>query len=424
MKVLLLLKQIIYNIVGYPKDEPLQSTIEALSVFEKRTKWFRCLHYGFVQSKQTKSRSNFDYISWAIRLTAVINIIRGLTLASTNNSWYHLILGDPLFGTNVLPYASLFISIWLAYIYSLFEWFRWAERSGSLFMLYDFHQCRLDNFNSLQDELTASSFATFRTLTHIISVFFSRFLVWGVFMITLLINGPLLSNPLYYHNYEFTITSSLWSISLTFPMVYLFNCSASIGCYFILISLLMLIRYKSLVKKGYIAKVTASNLNRDVSYLVNRTISLGNETDALSRSLKYLILYYIILASIVCDLGIFFGIIVPNESILIRYILCSMGFLVIALLGAALYFNGDPIQDLSKLHRYFLQILLKRRFTNFNNELFKIYEIFDRIIGPYNGVSAGDFSVITKRFFLTVLMENASMLMLFTCNVQTYMQRK
>uniref|UniRef100_T1L6I9 Gustatory receptor n=1 Tax=Tetranychus urticae TaxID=32264 RepID=T1L6I9_TETUR len=326
-KALLLLKQIIYNIVGYPKDQPLQSTIEALSVFEKRTKWFRCLNYGFVQSKQAKSSVKFDYISWAIRVTAVISIIRGLALASTNNSWYHLILGDPLFGTNVLPYASLFITIWLINIYIIFEWFRWAERSGSLFMLYDFHQCRLDNFNSLQNELTASSFATFRTLTHIISIFFSRFLVWGIFMITLLINGPLLSNPFYYHNYVFTITSSLWSISLTFPMVYLFNCISCIGGYFILISLLMLVRYKSLVKKGSIVKVTASNANVDISYLVSRTISLGNETDALSRSLKYLILHYIMFISMVGDLGIFFGIIAPTESILIRYILSSLGFL-------------------------------------------------------------------------------------------------
>lgn len=364
------MKSLKWQLIGLPDpDRPIQSTIDSLCHFERLSFIFRASRYGFNQSSQTMSNNNislfsksFDHLKVFVRLSIVVNLVRGIILSSTDDPTYHLLLGDPLLGSTNLPFATTFIMICLITAGSTRECFQFCESSGRLSSLHDLHAARNDNFQSFREELTPKAFNSFITLIHLIANFFGRFITSGVPMMLFMVNGPLIANPLYWERSDFAIISTLWTISLTFALTFVFCDAAAVTGYYILLSTIYIIRYKSLVQSCYTItqhlslpynlqhetrRPSLSIIDDEINNLIKRTTSLSNNMDSMANSIRYFTLYLIFFILAVGDLHIFFGTISPVESKLVASIISQIGFSTLGLLGATTYFSADPMNDVS-----------------------------------------------------------------------------
>uniref|UniRef100_T1KJG3 Gustatory receptor n=1 Tax=Tetranychus urticae TaxID=32264 RepID=T1KJG3_TETUR len=410
-------------IVGLPnEDDHGEETIAAFNQWCRLSRLFGSTINGYKRySSATPNRiSSFNRKNFLIRFCNIISMIRLLVLLLYENETVSIFAGDPLFRSKhrVLAMSIVFIALVIGFFSR--EIFLSLEAKSNTEIYFCF-ECFLqsNDFNHLNLQMTPSRAITHRYIVHFFSIFWTRFMCFVIPFLTILLNTTIIVNPFFYQIPSYAIFSIFWTIPFTFAFVYNIVGFASISGYVIMSGLYYLNRLKSICSIA----VHTTNKSREiedefVTSLILRFIGHSNDVEHFLNVLSFLILYYILAISFLADLLIFAGFARVHSDIIAN--MCSfLGVFIMGLLAMACYTEGS---FLTKLHLLYEKLHLISESRLKMKTKMKILEVMDRIIGPYNGVKAGDLATISKYFFVIFLLENASTLMLITVNTRSFLE--
>uniref|UniRef100_T1KSC0 Gustatory receptor n=1 Tax=Tetranychus urticae TaxID=32264 RepID=T1KSC0_TETUR len=411
-------------IVGLPnEDDPGEETILAFNQWCRLSKLFGSTMNGYKRysSATPNTISSFDRKNFLVRFCNIISMIRLLILLLNENEAVSIFAGDPGFRVKqrVLGLSIVFIGLVTGFFSREIFLSLEAKCSDEIYFCFE---CFLQSngFNHLNLEMTPSRATNHRYIVHFFSIFWTRFMCFVIPFLTILLNTSILVNPFFYQIPIYAIFSIFWTIPFTFAFVYNIVGFASISGYVIMSGLYYLNRLKSICSIA----VHTTNKSREIEdefviSLILRFIGHSNDVEHFLNVLAFLILYYILAISFLADLLIFAGFIARLHSDIIANMCSFLGVFIMGLLAMACYTEGS---FLTKLHLVYekLHLISESRFKM--KTKMKILEVMDRIIGPYNGVKAGDLATISKHFFVIFILENASTLMLITVNTRSLLE--
>ncbi|XP_025017558.1 uncharacterized protein LOC112539346 [Tetranychus urticae] len=411
-------------IVGLPNgDEHEEVTIAAFNQWCRLSRLFGSTMNGYkcYSSATPNTISSFNRKNFLIRFCNIISIIRLVILLLYENETVSIFGGDPVFRSKkrILEIFIIFIGLVIGFLAR--EIFLSLEAKLSEKMFFCF-QCFLQSngFNHLNLQMNPSRAIAFRYLVHFFSFFWTRFMCLCIPFLPILLNTTIIINPYFYQIPCYTISSILWSIPLTLAFVFNVVGFASISGYCIISGLFYLNRLESICSIAVDATAKDNEIEEQfVISLILKFISHSNNVERFLNVLAFLILYYILAVSFIANLLIFAGCIARLYSDVIADMCSFLGGTIMAVLIIACYTEGSFITKLDLFYRKLH--LISESGLEMTTKM-KILEAMDRIIGPYNGVKAGDLATISKHFFIIFLLENASFLMLITVNTRSMLE--
>uniref|UniRef100_T1JYD4 Gustatory receptor n=1 Tax=Tetranychus urticae TaxID=32264 RepID=T1JYD4_TETUR len=432
-------KTVYHAFLGIPQlNEHHDSTIYALDRFERYTIFFCTLRNGFRQyevqprqvSQSTFLRRFFGARNWSIRLASALNFFRFLSLIFIEEESTRIYLGDNVFRSKdrnsicVLILSSIVVSIFSR------EWFLHIEAGHKCTVLNNYDWIRNKGlFDNVYLKMTVNQAKQFRITVHFLLNLYNRIIVVLVPFITILYNLPFLTNPYTYRIPLLAFYGSLWSLTLTWSVVFLANEIFTISGYLFFICAVHYHRIESIIEQCnskpnsiYSTRREYSSIYLDKSIISWASLCTSTWTDRINQfefdfdRLRYLVLYYFTVVAFLGDLFIFLGLVVGAHSKLVANMIAMLGGLILVLCVIACYFTGGFVTKLQLCHRKFHSICCSTKLPILNS--LKILEIMDRSLGPRVGIKVGDLTTITQMFFISFILEVGSTLMLFVCNVR------
>uniref|UniRef100_T1KSC2 Gustatory receptor n=1 Tax=Tetranychus urticae TaxID=32264 RepID=T1KSC2_TETUR len=411
-------------IVGLPnEDDHEEETIAAFYQWCQLSIFFGSTMNGYKRysSATTNAIASFHRKNFLIRFCNIISIIRLFILLLYDNEVVSIFAGDPLFRSKqrFLTLSIIFIGLLTGFFAR--EIFMSLEAKSNEEIYFCF-ECFLqtNGFSHLNLQMISSRATIYRYIVHFFSIFWTRFMCLSIPFLTILLNTTIIVNPYFYQIPCYTISSIFWSIPLTLACVFNIVGFASISGYCIISGLYYLNRLESICSIA----VQSTEKDREIEdkfviSLILRFIGYSNDVDHFLNVLAFLVLYYILAVSFIGNLLIFAGFIARLHSDIIANMCSFLGVFIMGLLAMACYTEGS---FLTKLHLLYEKLHLISESRLKMKTKMKILEVMDRIIGPYNGVKAGDLATISKHFFVIFLLENASTLMLITVNTRSLLE--
>uniref|UniRef100_A0A158P599 Gustatory receptor n=1 Tax=Tetranychus urticae TaxID=32264 RepID=A0A158P599_TETUR len=388
---------------------------------ERLTIIYQVLRHGLSQSKPVTAKS-FGYRKlnrwdWIIGITSLINWCRGLMLICNNNSESVAIyLGDAIFRAK--DHQPLLI--WLLVIYSILiifrEWILILESKGNLEVLSVWNLC-LNGFTPANLKMDNINCKKLRTAIIIVSIFaYYMMLVFPLF-ISMLFIVPLITNPWMYKIPKLFFTSFIWSFPCSFNISFFLIGMIGFSWYLICLLSFHLYQLKNLLNMAdLLNRSTATiSVDRQVTLLCLLAIRRLNSFEFAVKKLRYVFFYIVIVFAFSADVYVFLGGIIRIYNDILANSLVIIGVLMLSVIGAFAIAFESFISKLDKLTIKLHQLSCKNKLSL--QTASKVLELMDRATGPYNGLKIGDFVTLEKSFFILFILENISLLMLFTVNI-------
>uniref|UniRef100_A0A158P5A1 Gustatory receptor n=1 Tax=Tetranychus urticae TaxID=32264 RepID=A0A158P5A1_TETUR len=387
---------------------------------ERLTIIFQVLRNGLDQNElinvNTFGYRRYNWLDWIIGIVSLINGLRCIVLICTSSEAVTIILGDPLFRFKDRQICITVSFIILLALIIFREWILTLEAKGSLEILSIWKYCRKD-FNPVYLQMNEVNMNRFRLTVILVSlVVYFTMLVVPVFL-SVGFFTPLLTNPWMYKTPGLAIYCFLWSLSDIFIASFLTNATLGFTWYLLCTLSLHLYRLTDLLDRaGHLKKSTKGAFNqRDIELLSLLIIYRLNSFELTASRLRYVLFYYVFVSASSGDLYIFLGLVVRIYNDFLANLVAMIGIFILPSIGVFGLIFGKSASELDKLTVILHNLTLNNRLSL--NTLNKIWEVMDRVDGPYNGIKIGDFFTLEKSFFIFFILENISTLMLFTVNI-------
>uniref|UniRef100_A0A158P5D8 Gustatory receptor n=1 Tax=Tetranychus urticae TaxID=32264 RepID=A0A158P5D8_TETUR len=386
---------------------------------ERLTIIFQVLRNGLNQNDSinvnTFGYRRYNRLDWIIGILSLINWFRCIVLVSNKSETVSIILGDPLFQCKDHQIAFIVILVMLPTLFIGREWLLNLEAKGNLEILSIWKFCRNDfnPFHLQMNNLNINRFRLFVTLVSLV-VYCSMLLVPPFYSVGFFI--PLLTNPWMYKIPVLAFSSFIWSLSDIFIASFLTNAILGFAWYLLCTFSLHLYRLIDLLDRADQLKKSFKVLNkRYVEFLCLLIIRRLNSFELTASRLRYVLFCYVFVFASASDVYIFLGLIVRVYNDFFADLVAIIGFCILPSIGFFGLIFGNFISELDKLTVRLHQLTLNNRLSL--STLNKIWEVMDRVDGPYNGIKIGDFFTLEKSFFIFFILENISFLILVTINI-------
>ncbi|XP_025017160.1 uncharacterized protein LOC112539137 [Tetranychus urticae] len=238
-------------------------------------------------------------------------------------------------------------------------------------------------------------------------------------MLSILFVTTLLTNPWTYKIPEFAIFGTIWLLLTIFVSTILLSSVLGFAWFILCAFAFHLFRLLDLLDSAETLLNRSYNMlytEKDFQLFCLLIISRLNSFELASRKLRYVLLCYVFIYSLLGNGDIFLGLIVRAYNDIFADSLATIGTSILIAPGVFGVLFGYLITELDKLTVRLHRLTFKGNFSV--NTMSKVLEIMDRVAGPYNGVKIGDFTTVDKTFFIIFILENISILMLFTVNIR------
>uniref|UniRef100_A0A158P5E4 Gustatory receptor n=1 Tax=Tetranychus urticae TaxID=32264 RepID=A0A158P5E4_TETUR len=387
---------------------------------ERLTIIYQVVRHGLSQSKPVTANSiayrqlnRWDRI---IGITCLINWVRVLILICDDSESVAIYLGDPLFRNKDRRPLFIWCLIILSIIVIFREWILTLGYKGNLEILHDWNIC-LNGFTSINLKMDNINCKRLRTTIILVSIFAYYTILVGPLFLSMLIIAPLLTNPWMYEIPKLFISSFIWSCSVIFSCSVLLNGIVGFSWYLVCSLSFHLFRLTSLLSMANLLNRSTGTINvdREVKLLCLLATGRLNSFELTVKKLRYVSLYYVFVFAFSADAYIFLGGVVRVYNDILANLLAILGMIILSGIGGFAIAFGSFISKLDKLTIKLHQLTCKNKLSL--GTASKILELMDRAAGPYNGFKIGDFVTLEKRFFILFIVENISLLMLFTVNI-------
>uniref|UniRef100_A0A158P5E2 Gustatory receptor n=1 Tax=Tetranychus urticae TaxID=32264 RepID=A0A158P5E2_TETUR len=401
-----------------PDSNRLDSTVVQ---FVKRTER---LTFVFQLDFNGRNRSNsfevnthgyrrYKWMDWFITINFLINLMRFSVLIYGSSDSVSFYLGDTLFHFKDRQVLLMYSTAAFVIMFIFREWILNLNAKGKFEILSAWRVC-FNGFNSTNLQMNNLVAKRFRSAIFMYTIISHNVMLSVPLFAVCLFLIPLISNPWTYEIPELAFFGLLWSIPTIFLFTFLLNAVIGFAWYNVCSIYFDLFRLYDLVH-------SADDLNhwpvneKQVRSFCLVIIRHLNNFEAISHKFRYLQLSYFIIFAVAADFDLFLGMIVKIYNEFFANLFTILGFFSLITLGTFGLIFGNFISQLDKLTMKLHQLTTKSKFSMSTSN--KILEIMDRATGPYNGVKIGDFVTLEKRFFVSFILENISILMLFICNI-------
>uniref|UniRef100_A0A158P5D9 Gustatory receptor n=1 Tax=Tetranychus urticae TaxID=32264 RepID=A0A158P5D9_TETUR len=387
---------------------------------ERLTIIYQVVRHGLNQSKPVTASSigyrQLNRWDWIIGITCLINWVRVLILICDDSESVAIYLGDPLFRNKDRRPLFIMCFIILPIIVIFRELILGLESKGNLELLHVWNVC-LNGFTPIYLNMDNINCKKLRTTIIIVSNFAHYAMLVVPLILSLLFIFPFLTNPWMYKIPKLFFTSFIWSFPSIFSCSVLLNGMIGFSWYLICSLSFHLFRLTNLLNVADLLNKSTGTIyvDREVKLLCLLAIRRLNSFEFAVEKLRYVFLYIVIVFAFSADVYIFLGGIIRIYNDILANLYAILGMIMLSGIGGFAIAFGSFISKLDSLTIKLHQLSCKNKLSL--QTASKILELMDRAAGPYNGVKIGDFVTLEKRFFILFIVENISLLMLFTVNI-------
>ncbi|XP_025017159.1 uncharacterized protein LOC112539134 [Tetranychus urticae] len=355
-------------------------------------------------------------VDWIIAVASLAVVFRFTVLIFNTNETIAIYLGDTFLHGKDRFLCESYFAFAISIAFTCREWILHLEAKGEFEVLSIWKHCR-DGFKAVNLRMNNRNIKRFRSSIYFFSVIFYNMLISVPIIVSVLFFTALLINPWTYKIPEFAIFGIIWLLLTIFVSTILLSSVLGFAWFILCAFAFHLFQLLDLLDSAEIL------LNRSMLYTEKHIQSFClliirrlNSFELASRKLKYVLLCYTFVYSLLGNGDIFLGLIVRSYSDIFADLLAIIGTFILIAPGVFGLVFGYLITELDKLTVRLHRLTSKGNFSV--KTMSKVMEIMDRVAGPYNGVKIGDFTTVDKTFFILFILENISILMLFTVNIR------
>uniref|UniRef100_T1KQ71 Gustatory receptor n=1 Tax=Tetranychus urticae TaxID=32264 RepID=T1KQ71_TETUR len=409
--------KLINLLLGLPNHRlTSEETIKQLVKFEKFSIFFRSSRFGFNQNVSHQSTET-DYLSLIMRAIGQINLIRLICLTVIDNEDYQLYLGDIAYKTKHRTMVNILFTVCFLIGVVTNEWLVSYDKSGKYSVLTIYSDIINNGFDPVHLQMTSNQAIKFHRTIHILITQLNRNFLFCCLFLAICYYFMLLSNPHFYQVKELVFYSLIWSLVAIVPTFTMTGQNMGTLIYLILVQVYHLFRLNSVVELAdYYRRLKCTD--ELVKSLIRHTFECLNQSERCAILTRAIVLYGFTVIALIGDLLTFYGLIIRFHSPVFADLSGSIGCLVFIVIGCLSYIAREFKIKIDRLNSDF-HIICRYNVINAYNRL-KIFQLMDRLNGPYNGIQLGQITTIGKDFFVVFMLEIGSSLMLFTCNFKRY----
>uniref|UniRef100_A0A158P5L9 Gustatory receptor n=1 Tax=Tetranychus urticae TaxID=32264 RepID=A0A158P5L9_TETUR len=373
------------------------------------------LHQTNIPTVNAFGYRRLHLLDWIIAVTSLAVVFRFTVLIFNTNETIAIYLGDFFLHGKARVLCESYFAFAISIAFTCREWILHLEAKGEFEVLSIWKHCR-DGFNLVNLSMNNRNIKRFRFSIYFFSLMFYNMVILVPIVVSVLFITTLLTNPWTYKIPEFAIFGTIWLLLTIFVSTILLSSVLGFAWFILCAFSFHLFRLFDLLDSSEtLLNRSMFYTEKDIQSLCLLIISRLNSFELASRKLRYVLLIYVLVYSLLGNGDIFLGLIVRAYNGFFANLLAMIGIFILTAPGIFGFVFGYPITEIDKLTVRLHRLTSKGNFSV--DTMSKVLEIMNRAAGPYNGVKIGDFITLEKSFFILFILENISTLMLFTVNI-------
>uniref|UniRef100_T1L5A5 Gustatory receptor n=1 Tax=Tetranychus urticae TaxID=32264 RepID=T1L5A5_TETUR len=414
------LRKYAFKVIGLPIGSSDYPTRKVLLHFNKICNFFlTSLRNGHEQDENHQQRLRVRMQNIFLRSTIIFTIVRITLGMSVENYYFDLFLANPFSGNKSMKVFLFLFLMDLAFIclFLLREYCLHLEGIGRFQIFKVFHRIQRQGFNHTQLGLSYKQCKLFHKILHFMMVNSIRIISNTIILLLLSTIGLKVLNFASFStaaHFVFLLVHlpiecvSIFTVSVNFTSLV-----TNFGSYVALESR----RFNTLIELIDENIVTISSDSAAFRKMNRRVVYVFNHFDRLDSDFKYLLQYFFIMVSVAADFSFFVAIILDFDSDIVTQTVAFNSIIIQITNIIAYYLFAHFYQKTIDMHKRYVSMLLNAGSASLVDKL-KALEILDRTGSPYVGLSIGDFCRLKRSTCIFYILENASFLMLLTCNIR------
>uniref|UniRef100_T1JTN8 Gustatory receptor n=1 Tax=Tetranychus urticae TaxID=32264 RepID=T1JTN8_TETUR len=402
-------------------------TVEAIRSFDKIFRRWSSCRGGLQQTLDKPINIKFHIYNWFFRFNVFIIISRFIVFILIDNYYCDLCLANPFGETkgakkNALMLCIIFISMFL---YGFRDYPLQLEETGRMKVIRILYLLEKRGFNAEILNMSNLRCEQFRKWcdTILVGIFFAIITLQMIalfFLIYLRIslvysNGSQFIIPRTLLHYIFHLIFIIIEIFTFFVFVINAMCTSA---YILVILTFFILRLNTLIDLIKRLSLKSSLNNSILSELNYRLIEVLNDFGQWNGDSKYLFQYAIIASSAIANFFCFVGFLYDLEPDATTMSISIVGIFVHILVSIGCYLGAEFHYESIKMRKLFCNLYCKLTKNATTQVRLKSMEIVDRLDSRCIGAHVGDFGILYRSTCIIVLLENASFIMLLSCNVR------
>uniref|UniRef100_T1JTP0 Gustatory receptor n=1 Tax=Tetranychus urticae TaxID=32264 RepID=T1JTP0_TETUR len=405
----------LFRLVGRRNSSEIV-TAKAINLYDKLFGLFVSRRGGLQQTLDQPIKIKFHAMNWFTRFLILFFIVRLCLGIFVRNDYVGLLMANPFSNKDDKKNAILlFILFLITYIYGIREFTLRLEETGRIKMIRMFSMLEKQGFNTKALNMNFNRCKQFQKWCHLIFV--------NNLMNIICLNSMSLFLIIYLRASQ--RTSSLFMIHIIHMVIewitvclLIINvmCSTS----YIIVMVTFFIGQLNTLTDSIKNLALNSSLSNSISFKLNyRLIELLNHIGQWNDDWKYLFQYCILAASFLGNFTCFAGFLHGFQPDATTRTMTVVGIFVHILIYIGSYLGSLIHSEAIKIRRCYCKLMS----TTKNHEMhfrLKSMEILDRLDSHLIGAHLGDFGIIKQSTCIILLLENASFIMLLSCNIRSF----
>uniref|UniRef100_T1JTP5 Gustatory receptor n=1 Tax=Tetranychus urticae TaxID=32264 RepID=T1JTP5_TETUR len=394
-------------------------TAKAIHLYDKMFSLLASRRGGLQQTLDQPIKIKFHILNWLLRILVLVLMTRLIVLIAVEKYDCDLYLANPFSGSKGAKKNAmlLFILLESVYIYGLREYTLLLEETGRMRIIRILFMLEKRGFNPGMLKMNNHRSKQFQKYCYSILI--------NILINTITLTIVMLFIIIYLRTFHLTVHSTL--MHSMFHIIYMFT--EFITFFVLIISAMCSAAYLMVMMSFYIGRFNTItdtmhqlNTNNSVSCTIlselnYRLIDLLNDFGQWNDDTKFLFQYCVLFTSAYADFDFFIGLLYglePDGSTMAVTIIAISSHLLLFICS---YFASQFYHKSIEIHRCYCILMSKTKLHKGQIGL-KSMEILDRLDSKSIGVHMGNFGIFQRSLSLTLLLENASFIMLLSCNVR------
>uniref|UniRef100_T1JTN9 Gustatory receptor n=1 Tax=Tetranychus urticae TaxID=32264 RepID=T1JTN9_TETUR len=397
-------------------------TAKAIHTFDKVFGLWLSRRGGLQQTLDKPIKVKFHIYNWFYRFLITILIIRLTVVILVDNYYCDLYLANPFSGSKEAKKNAmmLYLALLTMLLYCVREYTLRLEETGRMKITRLLYICERRGFNAKVLNVNNYRCKQFQKRCHAILISIFMFMIGlniiSLFSITYLRTSQLPVYPTLIHlifHIIFMITEFI-----TFALL-IINCMCT-SAYILIFLTFYIKRFNTQI--DWIQKLSSkSSLNNSIlSDLNYRLIEVLNDFGQWNDDTKYLFQYCIIAPSAFANFCCFVGFVYGFEPDGLTMTMSIIGIFVHILVTIGCYLGSEFHYESTKMRNLLCNLYCKLTANASTEVRLKSMEILDRLASRVIGAHAGDFGIFYRSTCVIVFLENASFIMLLSCNARSF----
>ncbi|XP_025016697.1 uncharacterized protein LOC112538889 [Tetranychus urticae] len=393
-------------------------TIKVIHLFEKLFSLFVSRRGGLQQTLEQPIKIKFHVINWLTRFLSLFFMVRLCLFIFTHNSYLDLFLGNPFSNKDGKQNAVLLhIFFMCAYVYGLREYTLRLEETGRLKIIRIILMLEERGFNAEELNMNYHRCKQFQKWCHYIFTYNFMSIICSSSLVILIDIYSRCSQATYQLSFIIVQVIHVFVEGITLFLIAINGiCSTT----YVLVIFIFFIRRFNTFNDSLAKLNLRSSMNDSILTKLNYQLTeLLNNIGQWNSDFKYLFQYCVIASSFISNFACFVGFLYGFSPGAMTRTVAIFGISHHMLVFIGTYLASTIHSESIKIRRCYCKLLSKGKLNEMIFQL-KSIEILDRLDSNTIGIHLGDFGIVKRSNCIILLLENASFLMLLSCNVRSF----